>query len=474
MIETDEVSSDCESLLHSESRKSQVDDSSQVRLFNGAIILNPTISKTNFLAFLIFSSFIGLIHLPINLLQSPLLRFKYEFQTEDIVELSSLVNGVHFILKLFTASLFAYLADNCGRRIVATIGVIFLSCSALILPRLPASEIDILYFIIQMFIQLGLLALQSVPLLADYVDYETKGRAAGIVTVITFVATSLSTFFASNVDLKVGLPTDFQIIGVMGLFLGLISLQGLKGGMYHKDQLVDRKAEGANRRITRALLDNGATFRSLEPLLHPDYKPGFLAGIKQANNPWILAGYIIAFLSMQKNVLFSFILSNYVNTVTGSSVNGIQAYRLNNIHMITGIFSAIFFGFYADKYNKFKVIICIITTSMIGFILLLIAPSPFEWMAYVSMVVLGIDAAGFVIFTSQLLSKYPNPKYRASVIATGAVFQTIGTSVSNTIGVFLTQYSAEIPFYMYLGTAFISLLSLAILYRSKYEIISRL
>jgi len=471
MIHIDEPS-DCESLL--DSRKSQVDDSSQVKLFKGEIILNPTISKANFFAFLLFSSFVGLIHLPITLLQSPLLRFNFGFQTDDIVELSSLVNLVQFILKMLTAPLLAYLADNFGRKIVATIGVVFLSCSAFLLPRIPASDVDLFYFLVQMLVQLGLLTLQSVPLLADYVDYETKGRAAGVMTVIGFIATSLSTYFASRVSLRTSLPLDFQIIGGMGLVLGFLALQGLKGGLYHKDQFIDKKAERAKRKVTKVLLEDGATFRSLEPLLQQDYKPGFMAGIRQAKNPWILAGYIIALLSTQKNVLFNFILSNYVNTVTGSPENAVQAYKLNNIHMITGIFSAIFFGFFADKYNKFRIIICIIMTSITGFILFLTAPSPFHWMSYVAMIILGIDAAGFVIFISQLLSKYPHPKYRASVIAVGAVFQTLGTSISNTLGVFLTQYGATIPFYMYIGTASIGLISLAILYKLKSGILSRL
>lgn len=145
-------------------------------------------------------------------------------------------------------------------------------------------------------------------------------------------------------------------------------------------------------------------------------QPNLMTGLKQAqNNPWILAGYICGFLSTALAGLISGLLVNYIVAVTNDENSATQAYVLMNVRSCIGIPTSLFFGFYIDRFNKFKLVMIALTCSIIGDFFIILSPPPYHVMAYISMIFFAIASSRLGTVMGQVLSKYPEPKYRAIV-----------------------------------------------------------
>ena len=171
--------------------------------------------------------------------------------------------------------------------------------------------------------------------------------------------------------------------------------------------------------------------------------------------------------------LLNFVLVTYVIHMAGEKAAN-QAYALTNKHFLVGALTALFFGFFADKYNKFKLLVFVVGCSIVATLLLILAPTPYNAMAYVSMVFYGVAICGLMTLTMQLQSKYADAKFRASVAAVGGMFSVLGGASIGILGAFLMQYHIYIPFYFYLVFSVISFVVLGMIYASKKEILNRL
>ncbi len=498
----------------------------QVSLFKGQIILNPTISKVNFFSYLVHSAFIGLIFIPLGLLQSSLFKNVYQLTQEQMNNLSSTTTALNVVIKFFLASSFGYICDKYGRKFLVCFGAFSVAASVFVLPDLPS--LYPWYYILQIFQELGFMALSAAPLLADYVDYETKGRVAGLSGGLIYTTSFLVTLLNEGTDMTKNVPRKHHQLGIMGAALGCILLLGLKGGAYHKKLWNDRKAIQAKKslakqcpeafnqivseedmienyeektddenavrnikkQITRESTDRDQmninpsvvsregeeetqqkALQSMVEKQEKNFKPGLMAGLREAKNPWVLTGYICSFLMICDVGLLNYILVTYVTSLE-SDAN--QAVALANKRLLVGIFTGLFFGFFADKYNKFKLVIFTILCAMTGVLLLIFTPSAYNFMAYSAMVMFGISCSGLVTLSSQLQSKYANPKYRASVSAVSSMGSVLGQLSINIVGVYLMTFNVRAPFYIFLSFTILALIFLAFLYSSKKEILNRL
>jgi len=505
----------------------------QVSLFNGHIILNPTISKVNFYTYLVHACFGGIIMIPMGLLQSPLFENVYKLDAKEMNNLSSVSTAIAVILKLLFAPLLGYICDKYGRKFLVGFGAIITSATIFMMPGIPS--VYPWYYILLALQDLALMCLMAAPLLADYIDYETKGRMAGIVGAMVHLTSFIATFLNENVDLTKNVPFKYRELGITGTFIGCILMIGLKGGAYHKKLFYDHKAiqakknlaekcpeafdqivsvesylenydgkvgndqenvgENIKRETTRSttndIQNKGIVLHRSQMNINPsvetdegernqallsmaaekNFKPGFMAGLREARNPWVLTGFICSFMMVCNTGLLNYILVTYCKSL-GSNAN--QAIALNNKHLLVGIFAGVFFGFFADKYNKFKLVIISLLTAITGILLLIFTPSAYNAMAYGSMCLFGFSISGFVTLSGQLQSKYANAKYRASVSSVSSVISVLGTLLISILGVYLMNYDVRAPFYIFLAANVIALFILAFLYSSKKEILNRL
>ena len=158
----------------------------------------------------------------------------------------------------------------------------------------------------------------------------------------------------------------------------------------------------------------------------------------------------------------------------GDENDAIQAYDLTNKQLLIQVFFGLFFGFFADKYNKFKILMFIIFCSIIAVFLFILSPDPYNFLIYISMLFFGLSNIGFATFTTQVISKYPNPRFRASVLSVSQITLILGAATTGVLGMYLTQYNPYIAFYIYLGCSVVGLGILCVVYIRNKDVLEKI
>lgn len=461
----------------------------QASLFNNQIILNPSISKTNFIAFLLYSFFVGTILLPLNALQEPLLTNIYNLTASEAADANSLFQLTQIGASVLLAPLFGFLCDKYGRKMFIVIGVIVLTISIVLLPNLPNAYPS--FFFLQVLLGVGVLAINISPFLADYIDNRTKGRVAGIATVFNFLGAATATLINQFADLNKNLKQQYYKLGALDLVIGIIIIFGLKGGQYYKnfsDKTQERAKEitesesekealGAsnleNSTIGVAINDASATLKNTEKKKEEGLS--LKDGIKAAQNPWILAGYISYFLGLQFINLLGYPMVTYVKALVSQDDQAAsQASALATVGLGTGVVISFCTGVLADKWNKFRILVIALLNSLLGSALIILIKNPYSFVEYIAMISCGASAGTFITLATQFLGRYAAPKYRASVSSLGAICALVGGVITNILGVYLSKYYYLYPFFIYSGFALICLILLMILYGYKKSVLNTL
>jgi len=450
---------------------------SQVKLFNNQIILNPSISKTNFIAFLLYSFYVGTILLPLNALQEPLLTNIYNLSASEAADANSLFQLTQIGAQVLLAPLFGFLCDKYGRKMFIIIGVIMLTISIAVLPNLP--NVYPSFFFLQAVLGVGILAINISPFLADYIDNQTKGRVAGIATVFNFLGAATATLINQFADLTKNLNQQYYKLGALDLVIGIIIIFGLKGGQYYKN-FSDRTKEITSEALGVSDSENSTLRVAVNDApsaisKKPEEGLSLKDGIKAAQNPWILAGYISYFLGLQFINLLGYPMVTYVKALVSQDEQAAsQASALATVGLATGVLSSLFTGVLADKWNKFRILVVALLNSLIGSALVVLLKNPYSFTEYIAMVSCGASAGTFITLATQFLGRYAAPKYRASVSSLGAICALIGGVITNILGVYLSKYYYLYPFFIYSGFALICLILLMILYGYKKSILNTL
>lgn len=452
----------------------------QVKLFNSQVILNPYISKINFAAFLLYSFYVGTILLPLNALQEPLLTHIYNLTAPEAADANSLFQLTQIGGQVLLAPVFGFLCDKYGRKIFIILGVITLTISIALLPNLP--HLYPFFYLIQLLQGIGVLAINISPFLADYIDSKTKGKVAGIVTVCNFLGAATATLINQFADLNNNLRQTYYKLGGLDLAIGIIIIFGLKGGLYFKNSSASQ-AHKIDKEITnfesdtphsRVVINDDVSNLNV---IQKKTEEGMSLkdGIKAAQNPWILAGYISYFLGLEFINLMGYPMVTYVKGLTADDEQATnQASALATVGLAVGVLSSFFAGILADKFNKFKILVFAVLNSFIGITLVVVLKNPFSFATYIAMVSFGMSAGTFITLATQFLGKYADPKYRASVSSLGAICALIGGVMTNILGVYLSKFNFLYPFFIYAGFAFIGLVLLIILYSYKKNILNTL
>jgi len=438
----------------------------QLNFFNGQIMLNPFISKINFFCFLLYTAFMGLILLPLGLLQASVLGVIYKLSSDDQAYVTSTVQFAQLALQLIVSPWIGYFCDKYGRKIPVCCGLTGLCLTIFLTPNLPSPYP---YYILNQCVQgMSFSMMILPPILADYIDKRTHGRMAGFASVLVNTGSFFMTSLNAAEDTEENLRKKFLYLGIVASGLALVIVSGLKGGAYHK--VAAQRASPVQECIS-VNEDNENT--QTEAQKQPEAQPGLMAGIKEAKNPWIFAGYVLNFLMMSSVGLTNFSLVTYIIYLTQDKTKANLAYLLVSKFLLSAAICSVFFGFFADKFNKFKLIVFTVLCSITSITLLLLIKSPTELMAYISMIFYGAASAGFITFSTQLLNKYASAQFRGSVVAFGGMISLLASASINILGVYLIHFNVLIPFFMYFGFALTGLLILVILYISKRDILNQ-
>jgi len=437
-------------------RSSMDDPKDQISVFNGQILLNPTISRINFFCFLLFTTYMGLILIPVGLLQASVLGVIYRLDTAEQSSITSAVQLIQLVLQLLIAPWIGFACDKYGRKILVCSGLVVLCLTVFLTPNLPSPYP---YYILNQCVQ-GICgtALIIPPLLADYIDKSTHGRMAGLSGVLVNTGSFLITSLSTSQDTEENLRKKFFYLSIIASSLALVVILGLKGGSYHDNVIQKREYVSLNEEESA----------QQQPEVQ---RPGFMAGVREARNPWIFTGYVINFLMMSSAGLTSFSLVTYVTYLTQDKTQANLAYALVSKCLLSAAICSAFFGFFADRFSRFKLIIFAVICSITSILLLLLLSSPTQPMAYISMVFFGVASAGFMTFGTQLPNKYASPQLRGSVLAFGGMVAGVAGASINILGVYLINWHVRTPFCMYFGYSIIGLVILVSLYVRQKNIL---
>jgi len=201
------------------------------------------------------------------------------------------------------------------------------------------------------------------------------------------------------------------------------------------------------------------------PAVEEDYPPGLMAGIKQAKkHPWIIIAFICEFLAITHANSMGITFQFYCIELDGHQSAIKQAIQLRNKEQLVHIFAALLFGYYADRFNRFIILMITITLALLGTFLITLMPSPYHPIAYMTMFIFGIANAGFTTVNMNVFALYPDPKYRASVRGLAAIVGAFSNVWINIFGQYLSKYNGLIPYYMYMGFVMASYVPLLIMY----------
>jgi MFS family permease len=425
--------------------KSYDDDNRQ--LFKGHIILNKNITFTNYMAYNLYFFIITFSFVSADTLQPILLKnvSYYNIAQDDVATVNSGIQLYDMICKVMVAPIYGILTDTIGRKFFATYGIVLMALGIVFMPFVQVIYPN--YLLFRLIYANGAIASLCSPLLADYVHFKTKGRAAGLLVIMAACGAMFSTFICLDLqDLSLG--TRYVTVACIVFFGGLITCVGIKSGNYFKEQRPSSEIEPAN----------------IPPIvpIRRNWR-FFLSGIYEAKNPWILMGYLVSFLSRGDSAILTYTIVLWSQTYYDSDQESqneaaTQAQTLAGLAYSMIFLSAILYGVVADKFSKYKLTIFILLVTIAGLGLLVLAPDPNSALAWLSMVPIGLGMGGLLTTSLQFVNKYADRRYRGNINSISTAAGVIGIFIVSVAGGYMIDnVSNEAPFLLYGGFCLIIL-----------------
>lgn len=223
-----------QSLYHQAEDSSPQINNDKVQYAFKIIRLNPGISPLNFVCCMI-NAVISVFAIIITGMLQPLIlvdKDYFNISQDHVGSVTSLALFVDLIMKVLVLVPYGHCSDKFGRKIIIyygagtyLLGCIIMATQTTIFPGLLLAKV---------LIANAAAAFQAVPLLADYVADESKGRASGLVIMFIGLSTVVGNLYIKLLLYeKLSLGRCYLITGIIVTFILVISSFGLKKGRYH-------------------------------------------------------------------------------------------------------------------------------------------------------------------------------------------------------------------------------------------------
>ena len=304
-----------------------------------SIRLNPGITQTNFVCSLLFSVISafgmgGTAGLQLLILLDP---SYYNVSQDNAGSINSMILIIQSLVGMATGIPYGHLVDTIGRKMLVVIGSFSFLAGCLLLP-LQTSVFPgfVLAFIL---ITNGSAAFSSLPLMADYVAEESRGKAFAIAGVILSFAILIPNLLVKGLlYADVSLGVCYYIFGIITFVGLLINNFGLRKGTYRLEKPED--AQKTSQHSQQSFLDR----------------------MKEAyqifkNNNWLKISLVIQALAASDFMILMSFLALYVKSLypgEASATEGNTAVNnLQTLITLTMLVSMPFFGYILDKKNIF-------------------------------------------------------------------------------------------------------------------------
>ncbi len=370
----------------------EIEEKDPVYVFN-VIRLNPGVTKLNFVCGLLFSLITlfgtgGVSGLQLLILLDP--KY-YNIPQSNAGSVNSLVLVISSSVAIITGVPYGHLADTLGRRMIVTIGAFSFLLGCLLMPL----QTSVFPGFIMAFILItnASTAFSSLPLIADYVAEESRGKAFAFVAVIICFAALIPNLFTKYLLYsEVPLGVCYYIFGISAFVGLLINNLGLRKGIY-KSKKQDEAQTTPQGSFLKRMIDAYQIFKS---------------------NNWLKISLVLQALAASDFSVFMSFLAVYVKSFfpDGSTEGNTLVNNLQTILILTMIVSMPLTGILLDKTKK-MIPICLISLcgGVIALVLFSISTKPSDITLFVGAFLFGSTLPGLATVINLINFKhYPAEK----------------------------------------------------------------
>ena len=380
-------------------------DQTQVRgisvLWN-IVQLNPGVSKLNFFCCVLFYCSMVFGFAVANALQPLILtdpRY-YNLSADNIGSLVSLLMMIQLVIKVVIAVPYGHMVDKFGRRnmilygsVCYLISFVLVPLQTTVFPGLVSAKI---------LLANATTCFHSVPLMADYIANESRGRASAMLS----MAIGVSSIIA-NVSVNRLLKADFSIGScyiIFGIGVSLVMMSnalGLKSGHYYNEGGQQQRPQENTTSLKQNVKEALEIFKQ---------------------NGWLSIGLTLQILGSSDFMVFFMFMSIYVRSLFPASVSPKEAsITITYFHILVTLvsfFGNVFYGWFLDRKNKPLVAAYIaLAGGIVAFYLVSMSGHPDDWTLYLGTALVGATLPGLFVITNFINIKNFPPEKRGIMIS---------------------------------------------------------
>ncbi len=426
-----------------------------ILVFN-LIRLNPGLTKTNFVCCMLFYTLFIFSQAAHGGLQPLIILDEnyYNISEEHAGGVTSAILVIQLVVKIFASIPYGHYSDKFGRKTLITFGVVNYVIGSFIIPF--QKNIFPGFVIGKILTANSACAFSVIPLLADYVADESKGKASAIAVMFFGFGALFSNLFTKLLFyLEINLGTCYLIVAVLVLFGLLINNLGLKSDYHFKKKSESNK-------------------------INQEESESFIQRSKEAitifrTNPWLKILLVLQILGSSDFMVFFTFMTIYIKSLFPKDVSIVtQNIVINNIQslvLIPTIFGNVFYGYFLDKKNMLiRIILFSLSGGAVSFICVALSHTPYSVTLYLGAFLLGSTLPGLFVISQFLgVRYYPNDK-RGIMISFTALIGYISFFIISTGGGLLYDYwRKDGPFIICTGLLLVAIVIILKMYNAMEE-----
>jgi len=425
------------------------DKPKQVVAFN-FIKLNPGLSKLNFYCCMVHHIIMVLsVSLP-GALQTLILLSPeyYNVPKEQAGKMNSICLIIQLVVKLIVSIPYGYLVDKVGRKPMIYYAVISLTAGCLLMPT--QKSIFPGFMIAQILMTNAGCALFTVPLSADYIADESKGKASAFLFMfIGFGGLGGNLISKALFYLQVSLGQCYVITGITLFSLFFLNTFGLKSNYKHQMTAAQVKES-----------DQQTVFQKMK-----------LAISIFRSNSWLMILLVVQVLGSSDFQVFFSLFTVYLKSLFSPDVDeqtqNIVVSNIQTLLSVPMILANVGYGYFLDKKNMIiKILIFALLGGSISFLLIAASKDPYIWSINAGAILLGTTLPGLYIVTGYLGIRHYPPDKRGIMTGFSGIIGSIGYFVlATSSGVLYDSWRKDGPFLICASLLVFAIILVLIIYK---------
>lgn len=415
------------------------------------IKLNPGISKLNFWCCVFHYMSMIFCLVAVGVLQPLILLDKdyYNVQQNEAGSITSLILVVQLVVKIIVSVPYGHYADKFGRKTAILYGAVNYLASCLLVP----AQVSIFPGLVltKILFANSTAALHAVPLIADYIADESKGKASGFLALGIGIAAMISNIFLKILFYSnASLGSCYVIMGIIGSTFMCINTFGIKDVINNNKKPTEQHNNFDFNELKKNILEAYTIFKA---------------------NGWLLISLVLQILGSADFMVFFTFLTLYVKSMYSEADNAIANIAVSNLQslvMIPMFFSTLLYGYLMDRKGQALLLSYIaLGGGTLSFILITISVNPYDKLIKIGSVLLGSTLPGLFVITNFLnIRNFPEDKRGIMIGFTGMIGNIGHFIIASGGGLLYDYWRKDGPFIVCAGLLIVAMILVTKIYRS--------